>query len=86
MCAAFMHRKDIAHECKEAILMTDFPKVSKRRRFVRAYYEAGEVSLMTSKHASSVLSSMLDCNCFIDIPEGSSKLKKGMTVQVVLLD
>jgi len=86
ICLAFMHTKDIVHERKEAILINDFPKVSKRRRFIRAYYKAGEVSLPTSKHAASILSSMLDCNCFIDIPEGASKLTKGMIVQVVLLD
>ena len=83
---AFMHTKDLTQDKKEAILMHDFPKASKRRRFVRAYYESGEVYLPTSKHSSSVLSSMLGCNCFIDIPEGASKLTKGTPVQVVLLD
>ncbi|MCL2559346.1 MAG: molybdopterin molybdotransferase MoeA [Turicibacter sp.] len=86
ICKAFMHQKGAFHERITAILRHDFLKVSKRRRFIRAYYQAGEVFLPTSKHASSVLSSMLDCNCFIDIPEGSPKLEKGMSVNVVMLD
>lgn len=86
ICAAFMQTEAIIPRRKSAILMTDFPKASKKRRFVRAYYEDGEVSLITPRHASSVLSSMLGCNCFIDIAEGSPGLKKGMSVRVVLLD
>jgi len=70
---------------KEGMLTSDFPKASKRRRFVRARYQEGKVSLPTSKHASSVLSSLLDCNCLIDIPEGSPPLERGTWVQVVML-
>lgn len=70
---------------KEGTLMTDFPKRSKRRRFVRGCYKDGQVFIPTSKHASSVLSSLLGCNCLIDVPEGSPPLEKGTRVQVVML-
>ena len=79
--------QDEGYTCKrqEALLMNDFSKKSKQRRFVRAYYVSGHVFLPTNEHASSVLSSMLDCNCFIDIKAGTEALDKGAKVEVVLL-
>ena len=53
-----------------AVLSDPYPKVNKLRRFVRAYAEEGRVTLPTAVHASSVLSNMRDCNCFIDIEPG----------------
>lgn len=70
---------------KKAILMTDFLKESKQRRFVRAYYEEGQVFLVDQKHESSVLSSMIGCNCFIDIKADSPKLAKGTEVEIIEL-
>ena len=70
---------------KVAILKDHFTKPSSQRRFVRGYYEDGHVFLPTKAHASSVLSSMLDCNCLIDIPAKSPSLKAGDQVEVVLL-
>lgn len=54
----------------QAVLSDPYPKVNKLRRFVRAYAEEGRVTLPTAVHASSVLSNMRDCNCFIDIEPG----------------
>lgn len=53
-----------------AVLSDPYPKVNKLRRFVRAYAEKGRVTLPTAVHASSVLSNMRDCNCFIDMEPG----------------
>lgn len=55
---------------ERAVLSDPYPKVNKLRRFVRAYAEEGRVTLPTAVHASSVLSNMRDCNCFIDIEPG----------------
>ena len=55
---------------ENAVLSSPYPKVNKLRRFVRAYAENGRVTLPTAEHASSVLSNMRDCNCFIDIEPG----------------
>ena len=54
----------------QAVLSDPYPKVNKLRRFVRAYAEEGRVTLPTAVHASSVLSNMRDCNCFIDMEPG----------------
>ena len=70
---------------KQARFKGTFNKGSKQRRFIRAYYEDGVVSIPTGEHASSVLSSMLGCNCFIDIEAGNAGLAENETVEVVLL-
>lgn len=63
----------------------EFLKESKGRRFVRAYYENGSVFLPQGLHSSGVLSSMVGCNCVIDITAGTKRLLKGDRVTVVLL-
>lgn len=63
----------------------DFPKESKRRRFIRGYYEKGKVCLGNRKNSSGVIASMRGCNCMIDIPAGNKGLKIGDEVCVVLL-
>ena len=45
-------------------------KKNKQRRFLRAREEGGKVYLPVKSHASSVLSNLLDCNCYIDVPAG----------------
>ena len=55
-----------------AVLKSAYPKTNKLRRFVRAYEENGEVYLPVQIHASSVISNMTQCNCFIDIPAKTS--------------
>lgn len=73
--------------CKSvAILKDDFRKGSKARRFLRAKFEHGFVTIPSlGKHSSGILSSMQDCNCLIDIPAGSNMLQKGSQVNILLL-
>lgn len=64
---------DAYKQIKEtAVLISEYPKVNKHRRLLRAFVCNGEVSLPVKSHASSVLSNMLDCNCYIDLPAGTS--------------
>ena len=70
--------------CKTAILKSEYNKVNKHRRLIRAYYEAGEVRLPSGVHASSVISNLTECNCFIDL-EAGRKAEVGDTVRVRLL-
>lgn len=70
------------------ILRTPFPKASPSRRLLRARLDEGDVYLPNggaSAHSSGVLSSMLGCNCFVDIPAGSPSLAAGQTVDVIPL-
>ncbi|MCM1101520.1 MAG: molybdopterin molybdotransferase MoeA [Clostridium sp.] len=53
-----------------AILQSPYDKVNGMRRFVRAYAKDGKVFLPTQTHASSVVSNLTQCNCFMDIPAG----------------
>ena len=84
MLASFLQDPSYICEPKKAILTDDFKKESKQRRFVRAYTKDGRVSLGNGDF-SSILSTMLDCNCFIDIKADTPKIKSGQEVDIVLL-
>jgi molybdopterin molybdotransferase len=73
------------YDKKRAKLTTNFLKIPKRRRFLRGFYEDGHVSLPTAVHASSVLSSMANCNCLIDIKAGTTGLACGDEVEVLMI-
>ncbi|MFV0504395.1 MAG: molybdopterin molybdotransferase MoeA [Lachnospirales bacterium] len=70
---------------KRAILKGDFHKLSRNRRFVRAFYEDGYVTFPDVLHSPGALSSLIVCNCIIDIPLGTPKLNDGDTVQVMII-
>lgn len=66
-------------------LTGSFPKASPGRRLIRARCEGDCVRLTGSNHSSGSLSSMIGCNCLIDIPAGSGPLQEGDEVEVILL-
>ena len=74
----------IALRQTQAVLTDAFPKASKGRRFIRAYYEDGKVRL-PQQHASGSLFSVVGCNAFVAIPAGTDPLESGTEVDVVLL-
>ena len=75
IAARFMNCSDYKPDRKNAVLKSEYNKINKHRRLLRAYYEDGEVSLIDSVHASSVISNLTKCNCYID-------LEAGRTVQI----
>ncbi|MGN0203302.1 MAG: gephyrin-like molybdotransferase Glp [Coprococcus sp.] len=68
----------------KAVFDGEFLKSSSCRRFLRGYYENGRVRMPQEKHASGILSSLIGCNCMIDIESGSQGLHQGDMVQVLL--
>lgn len=72
LTAALLHNDSYKPVTKIAVLQSDYAKTNKLRRFVRAYEEKGNVFLPTKTHASSVISNMTQCNCFIDFAAGTS--------------
>ena len=68
----------------KGILEDEFEKASKKRKFVRARYEDGRVTFNTDKHSSGQLSSIIGKNALIDIKAGSSPLKAGDCVKVLI--
>lgn len=56
-----------------AVLTARYGKPSNVRRLVRAYVRSGIVTVNTPDQASSVMSSFLGSNCYIDFPKGSEK-------------
>lgn len=71
-------------EKKQAVMETDYSKGGVRR-FIRGYYEDGKVMIPKGNLASGVLSSMLGCNCLIEITPEQCGVKKGDLVWVYLL-
>lgn len=68
----------------KAILLEDFDKFSKQRRFIRGYYKQGKVKI-SSNNSSGQLRSMLGCNCLVEIAENSKPLKQNTEVIVWML-
>lgn len=63
----------------------DFLKESKGRRIVRGVYKNNKVYLPHGGHSSGMMSSMLGCNCLIDIKPGTKQLLKGDEVEIILI-
>lgn len=69
-----------------AELPQGFLKPSPSRRFLRGRFENGQVWIPEiKKHASGILSSMIGCNCLVDIPAGTERIEAGGTVKGLLL-
>lgn len=83
IAARFMNCSDYKPDRKSAVLKSEYNKINKHRRLLRAYYEDGEVSLIDSVHASSVISNLTKCNCYIDLEAGRS-VRIGDSVRVQL--
>lgn len=81
LAAALTHNNSYKPRRKTAVLKSDYPKVNQIRRFVRAHEKDGEVFLPADTHASSVISNMTLCNCFMDIAAGEA-VAKGSIVKV----
>lgn len=74
-----------AMEMREGILMNEFPKKSKGRRFVRAIFKDGEVALPSGIYSSGAIGTLRGCNCLLDIPAGTPGLPEGEKVTVWML-
>ncbi len=77
--------KSLNSRKQNVTLKGEFNKISKNRRFLRAYYENDIVFLNSTGHSSGEVFSSLDTNCFIDIPSGTKKLSSDETVTIVIL-
>ena len=85
LLATLTGRKDLGcFARKQSILQSAFPKKSKGRRFIRAYYGPDGVYLPQG-HSSGQLFSMVNCNCLVDIPAGSPPLDQGDIIEIVML-
>lgn len=68
-----------------AVLEGDFIKSSNVTRYVKAVYREGRVSFVTSLHSSGILSSMIGCNCLVEVLPNNAPIQKGEEVWVILL-
>lgn len=81
LAAKMMRHESFDTVCGTAVLQSDYPKVNRTRRFLRARAENGKVFLPTGVHASSVIHNLTECNCFIDLEPGR-QVRVGDTVRV----
>ena len=72
-------------EKRVGVLQVPFPKESRKRRFVRAIWKDGAVTLPDGLCASGAIGALRGCNCLLDIPAGSPPLLPGEEVSVWLL-
>lgn len=77
-CSAFVPVRS------RAVLQSEYSKPSNVRRLVRAKAEGGKVTILSKNQQSSILSSYIGANCYIDLPQGSS-CKVGDEVDVILI-
>jgi molybdopterin molybdotransferase len=82
--ARMSHHPQLACTRGRAVLVDDFLKESRSRRFVRAVHEDGKIYL-PGRNASGMLLSAAGCNALIDIPAGTQALHSGDVVEVVYL-
>lgn len=82
--ACLMDSPPLAPKEFDALLMNDYEKTSNRRRFLRAYLENGKVFLPAKNHASSVISNITECNCYVDAA-AEQKLEKGDKVHIMMM-
>jgi len=81
VAAELMGCKELGSQVENAVMGCEYTKKNKLRRLVRAYAAEGKVYLPESVHASSVIANMTECNCFIDVPAGTS-LAEGDRVKI----
>lgn len=67
----------------KGVLCSEFNKSSHGRRFIRAQMIGGDIFL-PDNHSSGSLSSLVGCNCLIDIPSKSNPLSIGTEVEAVM--
>ncbi len=80
-----MAREPVFPDRVAAVLGTAFPKRCRTRRFVPGWLEGGTVRFPAGRPESRSLSSLVCCNCLVDLPEGSEALAAGAAVRVVPL-
>ena len=66
-------------------LCGSFGKKSMGRRLIRARFDGMRVYASDNNHSSGSLSTMVGCNCLVDIPAGSDALHDGDEVEIILL-
>lgn len=83
------HRNELKLIRQSAVLAQGFPKKSNIRRFLRGKVidtpEGKIVKPTKGMQTSSIMNCILNSNCLIDIPTGSPPLKKGETVEIIII-
>lgn len=82
--AKLMGDENLSPKRVKAVLEADFIKSSNVTRYVKAVYQEGRVFFPTNLHSSGILSSMIGCNCLVEVPPNHALIQKGEEVWVIL--
>ena len=79
--ASMLHNAAYDVKVDTAILQSEYTKVNKMRRLIRARAQDGCVSAYSRYMLPSVINNLLECNCMIDL-EANRKVSIGDTVKI----
>ena len=82
--AKMSRRYDLQITRLNAVIDHDYFKKCPVVRYVRAFYRDGHVCAANGSNASGIISNLSGCNCLIEIPAGTSEVRRGDQVSVVL--
>lgn len=77
-------RYDLQITRMNAVIDHDYFKKCPVVRYVRAFYRDGHVCAANGSNASGIISNLSGCNCLIEIPAGTSEVRRGDQVSVML--
>lgn len=78
-------RIDLMVKRQKAVSTKEYSSSLKVRRYIRAYFEDGNVTIAKGLNDNGVISNMCGCNCFVEVPEDVSNISKGDEVTVVMM-
>ena len=89
LLAKITRRQNLELKKVAAVFQDNFLKKSSRRRFLRGFVsetpQGRIVKLTRGKQTPGVLSSILNSNCLIDVPSGSTGLREEDSIEVIPL-
>ncbi len=86
MLSTISHDETIMPRWSTGEMRDALKKHSKKRRFIRAFYQEGMVYLNADNHSSGSFVDTAYCNCLVDIEAGNTGIEKDAQVSIVLFE
>lgn len=74
---------NVLPQYQRAVAQTAFKKESHTRRFIRAKLQGERAFIPDQGHSSGAIGALAECNCLVDIPEGTPSIEIGDLLSVV---
>lgn len=83
--AKLSHNNNLGQTWLDGVVTNYFDRKTKTRRFIRARFDNGKVTVTDFRSANGTLSTVCRSNCLVDIPGGTDRLSKGDRVRVLMM-